>query len=177
MPLGPERLAMMCGVSLDVFSAALNELFEFGVTNLDGDEIVITDAAMYSDGKKRNYKKTEISIDELTFPDSISDHECKTALDRFLSYKRTELGKPYKSKESVNALLKKCSDWTKSEFLESIQNTISSGSWQTLYKPKKNSRGLFDPLPPLKDRLPTKDEEDEINRIGLAAFAEKYNLK
>lgn len=122
-------------------------------------------------------KKGPILVDELALPDWANNHACKTAIDKFLNY-RKDIGKPYKSPGHLLEQISRFERFGAEAFIASVSETVASGSWQGLFLPKTNGRGLFDKvLPPAADRVPTKDDDEEINRIGLQAFAEKYNLK
>ncbi len=121
----------------------------------------------------------KVSIDDLPLPPQLTNHECKSAMDRFFVHKR-QVGSWYKAMNGVTALLNKIADWSKEEFLEAVNDAVASGKWATLYRPRPktktngyHSRMNFDDEESPTQRLLTPEEEAECTRIGFDAFAKK----
>lgn len=91
-------------------------------------------------GKERNRKEwnSNRKEEETTFPDNLDNEPFRKAWDDYLAYRKASRMKNLLP-TSVQAQLKKLSEWGNDAALESIQQTISNG-WQGLFPPKTNNR-------------------------------------
>lgn len=106
--------------------------------------------------RQKSVSSKTMDIESLLFPDSLNNHECKTIVDRFLTY-RIETKRPYKSVDSVNTFLKRWGKYGRELFVNAVEKAIANG-WQAPVEPEDRRTSLFSEKKKPSQNIPSPDD-------------------